>query len=70
MEEEYLWNSIHTDTRSIYDFGRGYMIVVDKTTNQAEKQHNGAKIDSGFDTTGMLLETFEQILLKFSKTCI
>ena len=51
----------------IHDFGGGYRLVVDKTTNQAEKQHNGHPIGH-FDTTGMLLETFEQILTNFSET--
>lgn len=59
--------TLHTDTHMIHDFGSGFLVVVDKTTNQAEKQHNGKPIGQ-FDTTGMLVETFEQILSNFSKT--
>lgn len=66
MAKENMWTTLHTDTRMIHDFGSGFLIVVDKTTNRAEKQHNGKPIDH-FDTTGMLLETFEQILSKFSQ---
>lgn len=67
MANQNMWTTIHTDTRMIHDFGGGYLVVVDKTTNQAEKQHNGQRIGQ-FDTTGMLLETFEQILSNFSKS--
>jgi hypothetical protein len=67
MANQSSWTTIHTDNRMIHDFGGGYRLVVDKTTNQAEKQHNGHPIGH-FDTTGMLLETFEQILTNFSET--
>ena len=60
------WTTLHTDTHMSHDLGSGFLVVVDKTTNQAEKQHNGKSIGQ-FDTTGMLVETFEQILSNFSK---
>lgn len=66
MEEESTWKTLHTDTRMIHDFGSGFLVVVDKTTNQAEKQHNGRRIGF-FDTTGMLVDTYNEILHKFSK---
>lgn len=61
------WTTIHSDNRMIHDFGDGYLVVVDKTTNRAEKQCKGKALGQ-FDTTGMLLETFQQILENFSKT--
>lgn len=67
MEEEKLqWSTLHTDSRMIHDFGNGYKIVVNKEINQAFKVKDQDVIDD-FDVTGMLLETYEQILVAFAK---
>lgn len=67
MEEQDLqWTTTHTDTRMIHDFGKDHVIVLDRTNNQATKLINGKTVGK-FDTTGMLLETYEQILTEFAK---
>lgn len=68
MEEQQLtWNTIHTDTRMIHNFGQGFQIIVDKQTEKAYKLELDVVKDS-FSIKGLLLETYEMILLNFAKS--
>jgi len=60
------WTTIHTDTRMIHTFEKNRVIVLDKTNNQATTMVDG-KTTGSFTTTGMLLETYEQLLTNFAK---
>lgn len=65
---ELTWNTTHTDTRMIHDFGNGHKIVVDKRINMAYKVAPDQSITGQFETTGMLLETYDQILYQFAQS--
>jgi len=60
------WTTIHTYTRMIHTFEKNRVIVLDKTNNQATTMVDG-KTTGSFTTTGMLLETYEQLLTNFAK---
>lgn len=49
------------------DFGNENLLHVDQTNRIARKIHNGKVVDF-FDTTGMRLETFTQIVFNTAKS--
>lgn len=61
------WTTLHTDTCMTHDFGNGFKIIVNKTTDTAYKM-NGNDAKESFSTKGILLETYEQILINFAKS--
>lgn len=65
--QNFKWITTHTETRMIHDFGSNHVIVLNKENNQATKLINGKTVCE-FDTTGMLLETYEQILIAFAES--
>ena len=65
-EERYNWTTVHTETRMVHNFDKGFQIVVDKKTQMAYKL-NLDEVKDSFSIAGMLLETYEQILFNFAK---
>lgn len=65
-KQELKWTTTHTDTRMIHYFENGFIIVLDKTINVAYKVDPEYDVIGKFDTTGMLLETYEEKLLEFA----
>lgn len=66
-KQDFQWTTLHTETRMIHTFDKNRVIVLDKTNNQATTMVDG-KTTGSFSTTGMLLETYEQILVNFAKS--
>lgn len=65
-ESLFNWETIHSEDRMIHNFDNGFQIVVDKKTQMAYKL-NLDEVKDSFSIAGMLLETYEQILINFAK---
>ena len=66
---ELQWTTTHTAEHMTHDFGNGYKIIVDKKLNTAYKMKD-QEVKDTFSTTGMLLESYTQIVSNFAKSII
>lgn len=62
------WTCQHNtaENSTTYDFGSGFQIIENRTTNMCYKLLNGEP-KGDFPTTGMLLETWIQILKNYAQ---